>query len=588
MLVDKIDILLENNKKYLWIVPCLLAFICFINTVSFGFVYDDIYHVVKAEKMLGDWSLDNLKQVFTSDFWTSLTNHLRSEEKKDSFYYRPISVVELMVIYTYAKVSAWKWHLTCVMLHVIATGLAYKVIRTTLEKIELLDYKKWVNLLSLVASMVFAIHPVQSESVAWISAYVNALLAIKIFLALLVYLKAREFALKDKRFIFLIIVSAFFYGLALFTKEPAIALAILLLSYEVFLLRHKLAWINHLFNCFIRALPFVLVTFIYIFAKFSSLGRIRPEINQNFVDASNPYSIIIFSLPNIIINYLKILVCPVDLKPFSPVTYIYEPTLSNFYLPIILLLLLASFFLIKACNNVLIRVALIWVIVPLLPALNIYAFPPENLVQDRYLYFSLIGAGLLLGQCMLIFNEKLVVKNDKQEITTKIHILPLLSTLTIFIILMIITINQNYIWVDEWQFWSFVKERIPQSCTANLELGRLNINSNLYEQAISYYEEAKKVCPKNAGIHKQLGRLYGRKEDFIRAEAEFRQMIELATLSSTAAVGYYNLGLVYSYKVDKEQAIMYLQKAIELDPNSETALTAKNKIDSITVELNKK
>lgn len=586
MLVDKIDLLLENNKKYLWIVPCLLAFICFINTVSFGFVYDDIYHVVKAEKMLGDWSFDNLKQVFTSDFWTSLTSHLRSEEKKDSFYYRPISVIELMIIYTYAKVSAWKWHLTCVMLHVIATGLAYKVIRTTLEKIELLDYKKWINLLSLVAAMVFAIHPVQSESVAWISAYVNALLAIKMFLALLFYLRAREFALKDKRFIFLIIVSAFFYGLALFTKEPAIALSILLFSYEVFLLRHKLAWINHLFNCFIRALPFVFVTFIYIFVKFSSLGRIRPEINQNFVDASNPYSIIIFSLPNILINYLKILVCPVDLKPFSPVTYIYEPTLSNFYLPIIILLLLASFFLIKAWHNVLIRVSLIWVIVPLLPALNIYAFPPENLVQDRYLYFSLIGAGLLLGQFILVFNEKLVIKNDKQE--AKIHILPVLSTLAVFIILIVITINQNYIWVDEWQFWSFVKERIPQSCTASLELGRLNINSNLYEQAISYYEEAKKVCPKNAGIHKQLGRLYGRKEDFIRAEAEFKQMIDLATLSSTAAIGYYNLGLVYSYKADKEQAIIHLQKAIELDPNSETALAAKNKIDSISIELNKK
>ena len=119
-------------------------------------------------------------------------------------------------------------------------------------------------------------------------------------------------------------------------------------------------------------------------------------------------------------------------------------------------------------------------------------------------------------------------------------------------------------------------------------MGRLNINSNLYEQAISYYEEAKKVCPKNAGIHKQLGRLYGRKEDFIRAEAEFKQMIELATLSSTAAQGYYNLGLVYSYRLDKEQAIIHLKKAIELDPDSETALAAKNKLDSITVEKNKK
>ncbi len=580
MLVDKIDILLENNKKYLWVIPCLLAFICFINTVSFGFVYDDIYHVVKAEKMLGDWSFDNLKQVFTSDFWTSLTNHLRSEEKKDSFYYRPISVIELMLIYTYAKVSAWKWHLTCVMLHVIATGLAYKVIHTTLEKIELLDYKKWVNILALTAVTIFAIHPVQSESVAWVSAYVNSLVAIKIFLSLHIYLKAREFSLGNKKFLFFLFLSSFLYALALLTKEPAIILPILLFSYEVFLLRKNLVWGKHLLNCFIRALPFVLVTFGYFFIRFKVIGVISPKISQNFIDSGNASYFVIFSLPNIITNYIKILVYPFNLSPFYTIDYIYHPDLLNFYIPLILLLVFGVIFLLIAQHNVLTRIGLIWLIAPLLPALNIYAFPSENLVQDRYLYFSLLGAGLLFAQFLLVLSEKLSIENDKQII----HILPLVLKTAVFFILVIATIKQNNIWVDEWQFWTFIKERVPQSCKASMELARLNTNDNLYEQAIFYYEESKKICRKSFQIHKQLGTLYGRKGDLIKAEAEFKQMIELATLPTIVATGYYNLGLVYNYKGDKELAIIHLEKAIELDPNSDTAIAAKNKLDSISVE----
>src|SRR5205823_1963645 len=98
----------------------------------------------------------------------------------------------MMINYSYAGLEPWKWHLTAVLLHVIASMLAYSLLLATLRWSNKKDCEQVNRLLAGVGASCFAIHPAQSESVAWIAPYVQSLCAIFLFGPLLAYLRARR------------------------------------------------------------------------------------------------------------------------------------------------------------------------------------------------------------------------------------------------------------------------------------------------------------------------------------------------------------------------------------------------------------
>ncbi len=571
----------KDYQKLFWLIPSLLAFCCFINTLGFDFVYDDLFHVSKAAPTLEDWSVANLKLLFTSDFWTFLTKHLSEVERSDSTYYRPILSLVLMVNYLYAGVSPWKWHLTSILLHVLSTGLAYQVVLASLRQINIFKTESQLNWLALISASIFAIHPVQTESVAWVSAYANALLAILIFTSLLAYLKARTSQNNKKSFIGWLLISVAFYSLALFTKEVAMLLGLILFCYEILLFDKELSWPKRLAKDLLMGLPFLLVTTGYFVLRIKIIGAINPGVlNPDFPEITLiSRSVQIFTLPTIILTYIKNLIFPFSLTPLYPIKCIYGPGMENFYFPLLVLLLLVTGVVILSWRSSVSRIGFIWLLVPLLPVLDLRAFKPEDLMHDRYLYFSLIGAGILFGQAIQWLNIRLTNnKQDGKEADVPLRLSLLVVIGVYFVILMATTIKQNYVWADEWQLWTASKQGFPESCMANKELGRLSAIAKLDSQAIAYYEQAKLTCPNSAEVYLKLGGLYGRTGNLSQAEKEFQRVIVLSPYPFLQAEGYFNLGLVYQLKRDKTQAILYYQKSLELDPKSERTAEALQRI----------
>ncbi|MBI4850307.1 MAG: tetratricopeptide repeat protein [Acidobacteria bacterium] len=572
----------KNYQKFFWILPALLAFCCFINTLGFDFVYDDLFIIVKAAPTLEDWSINNLKRLFTSDVWTFLTQSFNETEKNDSVYYRPFFNLFLMINYLYAGVNPIGWHLTSILLHILNTILVYHVVLASLKQLKQLKISKnerslaWI---ALISSSIFAIHPVQTESVAWVSAYVNALLAILIFSSLLAYFQARN-SEKNQKILWLLI-SVGFYSLALLTKETALVLALLLFFYEMLFFDRDQTWSKRLINDLLMGLPFFLVTVFYFVLRIKIVGAINPGVlNPDFpeITAISP-SVGILTLPNIVLNYLKILIFPFSLSPLYPINYVREAELVNFYLPLVILSIIAILIIILSWRSLVLRLGFIWLFIPLLPVLDIRAFKPEDLMHDRYLYFSLIGAGIVLAQGIEALNKFLAKdgkENDKEPLIIRTSLLVVIGIY--FIVLIATTIKQNYVWADEWQLWTASREGFPTSCMANKELGRLSIIAKKDTQAIDYYEQAKLACPNSADVYLQLGALYGRTGNLNQAEIEFKKMITLAPYPFLQAEGYFNLGLVYQLKGDKAQAIAYYEKALDLDPKSEKTIKALQKI----------
>ena len=142
----------------------------YLNILFNGFVYDDDNQVLKNPYVR---SFRYLKEIFTTNVWSfrgvgSITN-----------YYRPMMTLGYLVCYQLFGMRAYGFHLVSLLLHVLVVCLVFVLTeRLTGDRV-------W----AFVAGAFFALHPIHTESVAWIAAVTDLeltffyLLTFGIFLA---------------------------------------------------------------------------------------------------------------------------------------------------------------------------------------------------------------------------------------------------------------------------------------------------------------------------------------------------------------------------------------------------------------------
>ncbi|MFY9223793.1 MAG: tetratricopeptide repeat protein [Blastocatellia bacterium] len=571
-----IDIANKYNKSKL-VLLILLILVCFANTLSYGFVYDDNYQIVEASKALSDLSKENLIRLFDRDIWGFFKQHFESDTKIYSSYYRPIFGLIYIFNYQYGGLNPFAWHLTSVILHIFAVLLAYKLIKDSLQMIG--QDKELASWMSLVATLCFAIHPVQTESVAWIASYVNALTSIFIFSSLIFYLKLHNSSL------LCLLPSSLFYILALLSKEAAIILPILLIVYELFIIPNKLNLLARLSQIFLRSIPFIITTIIYFYIRILVFGSITPTtVDTNFSSLEKPsFLVLLLSLPKLLLTYLKLLFWPISSSPIYSFSLVNKVS-SSFYLALIFLFLLIVLAIFLSYKHKIVILAISYLIIPLLPVLNIRFFKLEDLIHDRYLYLSTIGFGLLLAFLLYSINNYLLKKQNSQ-----IHSLILVLIFLLISFASFITIKQNQVWASDWQFWSTCYKSFPNSCITNLELGRLSEEAKKDDQlALTYYLQAKKVCPDSLMLSYKLALLYGRNNDLTNSELEFQNVLRNTKNRFILSTAYFNLGFINEKKGALDKALELYQTGLKLNPTGQNSQQVQAIIKELTENLSSK
>src|SRR6185369_5601041 len=99
-----------------WLLPTVLlvSFLCYFNSLSGDYVFDDL-SMIAGNPTIGDWSVDNLKFVFTHDLYKPLDK--AGQPEVDSLYYRPLYRVFLMSAHLVAGEKTYYWHLINLLLH---------------------------------------------------------------------------------------------------------------------------------------------------------------------------------------------------------------------------------------------------------------------------------------------------------------------------------------------------------------------------------------------------------------------------------------------------------------------------------------
>jgi hypothetical protein len=189
-------------------IVCLLTFLVYLKTLRFQFVHDD------RGQILGNSSIRSWQAVpgyFTSHVWAAIAPTFLGNE------YRPIFLLWLRINDAVFGERALGWHLTTVLVHVAATYcvliLAYKIVQ------------EWPT--AVLSALVFGLHPVHIEGVAWISGVPEPLMAGCLIPAYLCWVRACE---RSRGGGFWSGASLVLYALALLTKETAVVLLMILFA----------------------------------------------------------------------------------------------------------------------------------------------------------------------------------------------------------------------------------------------------------------------------------------------------------------------------------------------------------------------
>ena len=177
----------------------LAAVLVYASTLGHDFVWDD-RTILLAHEDLGDWS--RVTETLTSNFFQE------SQERGDFDYWRPLVVLSHMLETSLFGRSAWGFHLVNVLLHATASMLVVGLALLWFER---------GRSTALLAGLLFAVHPVHVEVVAWVSGRSDLLLGLFLLLALVA---DRRWALTRRVGWQLVSLGAF--AGALFSKEAAV------------------------------------------------------------------------------------------------------------------------------------------------------------------------------------------------------------------------------------------------------------------------------------------------------------------------------------------------------------------------------
>ena len=140
-----------------------LTFVSFIPCLRNDFVHFDDPQYVLDNPLVKAVSFDNLKKIFSSSTWGN---------------YQPLVTLSFAVEYHFFRLNPFFYHLDNLLLHLINTVLIFYLVYLLTEN----------SNIAFFTTVLFAIHPMQVESVAWISERKNLLYAFFYFWALIIYI----------------------------------------------------------------------------------------------------------------------------------------------------------------------------------------------------------------------------------------------------------------------------------------------------------------------------------------------------------------------------------------------------------------
>ncbi|MBT4260161.1 MAG: tetratricopeptide repeat protein [Nitrospina sp.] len=433
-----------------------------------------------------------------------------------------------------------------------------------------LSAKKYPPLFSwpYIAALVFALHPLSTQSVTYISSRSSILATIFYLSGLILFFKgfgARKSKKNPGRI--------HFFGFTLFlllgglTKEIIVTLpAALFLFHYYFISRESPGkWIS-------ENLKWVLLLLIPLLA---GVGY-KQFFGGGFLAASSaklPSSTWLLTQTSVVpFEYFRKFIFPFNLN-----LDINFPILSNWLNPKNWLGIFSLGLLITLWIRISIGIktkgpweiekrcagfALAWIFLTLLPTSSF--IPLLDAVMEHRTYLPLVGFALL-ATSIFSWTYRTVTNLNSNGLPTS---LVQTGVLLIFVLFFLIVIDRNKVWKDELTLWADAKQKSPGLVRPYNNLGEAHDKLGNYNKAIGEFKEALKINPNYFFGLNNLGNVYGKQGKYEEAINNFQKALDQKSDYSPA---HYNIARAYHLVGKKQEAAESYRKAIRFNPYFEQA-----------------
>jgi tetratricopeptide (TPR) repeat protein len=541
----------------LLIVP--LCWIVYANSLGNGFVFDDFRTVVNDP----DIRTLNLTQVFST-------------------WFRPVRTLSLTIDYWLWGLNPAGFHLTNVLIHSVNSFLIFLV------AFKITDAART----SLFAALLFAVHPIQTDAVAYISGRRDILFALFYLAGFYAYIRFRE----SRRRWWLILCGTAFV-LSVLTKEMGVTLPAVLLLWEIYRrwqTESELSVARQLIHRVRETIPAVKWELIiggvivagllvrYTLGTGRGLGSPRAAMLEYW---GGSLWLNLLTVTTVYAHYLKQIFAPVTLIasyqgafPIAQSLLEWRVLLS---LALLFVILGVGFLFLK--RDKLISFAIAFYFITLLPVSHL--IPHHELVAEHYLYLSMFGISLAVGHLINRLAERSATGKKIAYVGCALLVLSLSAR----------TIVRNRDWKDGFTLWSVTAQAVPLSPRAQYNLGVEYQRRGRLVEAMACFRKAIELDPNHNLAYNNLASVYMMQAKFEEALKILQQAVTIRERASDPALWgnptrrvtllRRNLAKCYLQLRQPENALKEAQHAITLLPIEPAGYLALGEIQELEKQI---
>jgi tetratricopeptide (TPR) repeat protein len=512
----------------------LLCLVVYYNSLSNGFVYDDFGSIVE-NKYINQ----------PGRFLASLFNHSYFQIAGLEASYRPVATLSYFLIYSFAKLDPFYYHLASLILHTLNAILVYRLANLVLQH----------RLRALAAGLLFACHPALCEAVNCIDFNDDLLATFFFLLALISYIRIKTDHISSSIRDYL--PSLLFYFLGLLSKEMAITLPAIILLYDLVLRDADGGGPNfkHLLTVLRKRIyfyaGFMAVGLLYICLRFFILYSPRESLKASVGSLFER----IFYLPGHIFSFIRLTLFPVNLN--ADYVFSYPNSFFDIWnligMGVVIALIVTAFLIYRYSKEIFIGIG--WFLITLFPVYNLIEI--YHPLAERYLYLPIIGFCLVVPVVVHGLAIRRIPNPKTAKAATAIPIIALIGFYSA------VTIARNPDWQNNFVLWSQTVQNSPNSLVARGGLGMAYLERGMLDEAAEQFKISIKLYPGHANSYYNLGLVYYQKGDQEKALEYFNRSVALDPESMRA---HYNLATIYLKQGLWDRAIYHYVKVNELDP----------------------
>lgn len=504
-------------------------------TLDNPFLWDDVHLI---EQNLFIQNPDNFSKIFTREYFT----------QPIEISYRPVATMSYMLNYVLWGNQPAGWHYFNLAIHLINAMLLFHLACVALGR-------PW---LATAISLLFALHPIQTEALNCVTFRDAPMCLLFIMLSISLFISASNSTNACRRSISLLL-SIVSFIIAIFTKETAVVAPALIFAYVYFIRDSK-----GLIASFKPCSPYILVAAAYLIIRFGPMRGPAESYVFHGGGAAQTFIVMIQAWA----GYVSMMIWPAKQcveHAFSETPGFFEASTLSAVFTVVAF---------AACAAVIMRknraagFGVAWFVLALLPVSNI--IPIGVVMAERYLYIA--APGFLLAIAFII---KMFFFSDNNPY-------PSLSRLFVSLVLIIAiaisgfaTKNRNRAWDNEVVFWETAQSCAPVSAKVLVNLGVAYMNSDRLDDAKRALTLAVRIASDGSLSDLRYGSLYRAITNLgivSAREGKFETAIKLlsssAQLNPNSEYSYFNLGVVYIRAGMPEQAEAAFKHGLSIQPRN--------------------